>query len=365
MLLFLAVLTLLLGSPQANTTAGSTTPQQAQPATTSGTPPQPATTSGTAPQQAEPVVSRARRLSEVPAAGPIILPMELVAGRPVVRLTVNGNGPYAFLVSTGATTTMIDEKLAAELLLKPPVVDKETEKALAKEKESAKDRETAKEKKEPAKEREQAKDGGRKPPVMLELELESGTTKLSKVQTLSTDISKYLTDAGLAGKSRGVLSLSAWKNQLVTISFPPKWRLTIEPGALPEDGADTFPLDPDTGELRLNMTIADQTFPVRVEPLMPGGLVLPESMMKVLLMDGKPIDLDPIHAGGQTIPVREARLANSAMLATFELKTPVARFIATTDVATVGSQTLTGLAVTYDLANQRAKIVRMPPPAVK
>src|SRR5262245_5314381 len=323
MLLFLAVLTLLLGSPQANTTTGSTTPQQAQQPTTSGTPPQQTPTSVTPPQQAEPVVSRARRLSEVPAAGPIVLPMELVAGRPVVRLTVNGKGPYAFLVSTGATTTMIDEKLAAELLLKPPVVDQETEKELAKEKESAKDRETAKEKeKEPAKEKEQAKDGGRKPPVMLELELESGTTKLSKVQTLSTDISKYLTDAGLAGKSRGVLSLSAWKNQLVTISFPPKWRLTIEPGALPEDGADTFPLDPDTGELRLSMTIADQTVPVRVEPLMPGGLVLPESMMKALLMDGKPIDLDPIHAGGQTIPVREARLANSAVLATFELQTP-------------------------------------------
>jgi hypothetical protein len=109
------------------------------------------------------------------------------------------------------------------------------------------------------------------------------------------------------------------------------------------------------------MTIADQTFPVRVEPLMPGGLVLPESLMKLLLMDGKPIELDPIHAGGQSIPVKEARLANSAMLATFELTSPVARFMGTADVATVGSQSLTGLAVTYDLANHRAKIVRMPP----
>ena len=360
MLLFLAVLTLLLGSPQANTTTGSTTPQQA---TTTATTPQQGTVAATTPQQAEPVVSRARRLSEVPVAGPIVLPMELVAGRPVVRLTVNGKGPYGFLVSTGAASTMIDEKLAIELL-KELAEDKEKEAAKAKEagkgKDAAKETRVATEK-----EKEQPKIDPRKGPVTLELDLESGQTKLSKVQTLATDISQYVADAGLAGRSRGVLSLAAFKNQLVTISFPPKWRLTIEPGALPEDGADTFPLDPDTGELRLNMTIADQTFPVRVEPLMPGGLVLPESMMKVLLMDGKPIDLDPIHSGGQTIPVREARLANSAMLATFELKTPVARFIATTDVATVGSQTLTGLAVTYDLVNQRAKIVRMPPPAVK
>src|SRR5262245_43008062 len=76
------------------------------------------------PAAAKPV-SAARRLAEPEKPGPIVLPMELVSGRPVIRLMVNGKGPYAFLVSTGAQTTMIDQKLAVELALKPPVPEKD------------------------------------------------------------------------------------------------------------------------------------------------------------------------------------------------------------------------------------------------
>ena len=85
---------------------------------------------------------------------------------------------------------------------------------------------------------------------------------------LPTDITKYVAEAGLASRSRGVLSLSAWKDQLVTITFPPRARVTIEPGTLPEpNGQDTFPLDPETGELRVSVLVADQTVHCRVEPL--------------------------------------------------------------------------------------------------
>jgi aspartyl protease len=299
------------------------------------------------PQQAAgpqpPTVSRARRLAEPEAAGPIVLPMELVAGRPVIRLMVNGKGPYAFLVSTGAQMTVIDEKLAAELALKPP---SEKEKEKAGEKVNEKDKERDK-----------------KVPAMLELDLEAGTTKLAKVPVLATDITKYVAEAGLAGRSRGVLSLSAWKDQLVTISFPPRWKVTIEPGALPEaNGQDIFPLDPETGELRLTVMIADQSIPCRVEPLAPGGLVMPETFLKQMLLDGPPIELGTMAVAGQTLTVREARLAYSAVLAGFELSKPVVRFAGAGDSATAGSHSLTGLSITYDLKNNRARLVRQPPP---
>jgi hypothetical protein len=301
--------------------------------------PKPADPTAPKPQQAPPPqVSRARRLAEPEAPGPIVLPLELVAGRPVIRLLVNGKGPYAFLVSTGAQTTIIDEKLAAELELKPPT-DKEKEAAGEK----------------PA-------DKSKKGPAMLELDLEAGTTKLQKVQVLASDITKYVADAGIASKSRGVLSLSAWKDHLVTISFPPRWKVTIEPGSLPEpNGQDIFPLDPETGELRLSVTVADQAIPCRVEPLAPGGLVLPEPFLKQLLLDGTPIELGTMTVAGQSLTVREARLAYSAQLAGFELVRPVVRFAGAGDSATAGSHSLTGLSITYDLKNNRAKLVKQPP----
>jgi hypothetical protein len=210
------------------------------------------------------------------------------------------------------------------------------------------------------------KDRDKKAVPMLELDLEAGTTKLAKVPVLATDITKYMADAGLAGRSRGVLSLSAWKAHLVTISFPPKFKVTIEPGSLPEpNGEDVFPLDPETGELRLTVKVADQSIPCRVEPLAPGGLQMPETYLKQLLLDGPPIELGTTTVATQSITIREARLAYSAMLASFELVNPVVRFVGAGDSATAGSQALVGLSITYDLGNNRARIVRLPPPEKK
>lgn len=334
------------------------TPPPAQ-QTAPQTPPPAQTPPPTAPAQREqsvppppPPVSNARRLAEPEKAGPIVLPMELVAGRPVIRMTINGKGPYAFLVSTGAQTTVIDQKLAEELQLKPPVPEKDKA-ADGKNGTAPKDNGDAKE----------AKEKEKRTPGMLELDLEAGQTKLTKVPVLATDISKYVAEAGLAARSRGVISLAVWKDQLVTIGFPPRSKVTVEPGTLPEpNGEDIFPLDPETGELRMTVTIADQKIPCRVEPLSPGGLMLPEPLLKQMLLDGTPIELGTMPVAGQLLTVREARLAYSAMLANFELPNPVVRFAGAGDSATAGSQSLVGLSITYDLTNNRAKVTRQPAP---
>ena len=354
--------------PPVEQTAPPKPEQTAPPKPEQTAPPKPEQTAAPKPaeQPAAKPVSAARRLAEPEKPGPIVLPMELVSGRPVIRLMVNGKGPYAFLVSTGAQTTMIDQKLAVELALKPPVPEKDKPNAgsngngtgtpSAKENANGNGKENAKENKE-------AKDNKDKKPVpLLELDLEAGTTKLAKVPVLATDITAFVAEAGLAGRSRGVLSLSAWKDHLVTISFPPKFKVTIEPGTLPEpNGEDVFPLDPEPGELRLSVKVADQSIACRVEPLAPGGLQMPEEYLKRLLLDGPPIELGTTTVANQSVTIREARLAYSAMLASFELVNPVVRFVGAGDSATAGSQALVGLSISYDLANNRARIVRLPP----
>jgi aspartyl protease len=58
--------------------------------------------------------AQARSLETVPRR----IPVRLVGGRlVVVPVTVNGTGPYPFLLDTGATSSMIDEVLAARLTL--------------------------------------------------------------------------------------------------------------------------------------------------------------------------------------------------------------------------------------------------------
>ena len=48
------------------------------------------------------------------------LKMEIAGGRPVVMVTLNGHGPYRFILDTGAMISVIDASLAHELEL--PIV---------------------------------------------------------------------------------------------------------------------------------------------------------------------------------------------------------------------------------------------------
>src|SRR5262245_34612178 len=56
---------------------------------------------------------------EVPAGG-VSLPMADVGGRPVVEARINGKGPYRFILDTGASITVVEEALRAELSLPTP-----------------------------------------------------------------------------------------------------------------------------------------------------------------------------------------------------------------------------------------------------
>ena len=51
---------------------------------------------------------------EVPSHG-ASMPMLDIGGRPMVEVRINGRGPYPFIFDTGATTSVIDSGLCAEL----------------------------------------------------------------------------------------------------------------------------------------------------------------------------------------------------------------------------------------------------------
>src|SRR5690348_14656944 len=55
---------------------------------------------------------------EVPREG-VTIPMQDMGGRPVVELRINGEGPYRFILDTGATATVVSDELSRELSLTP------------------------------------------------------------------------------------------------------------------------------------------------------------------------------------------------------------------------------------------------------
>ena len=163
----------------------------------------------------------------------ITIPMELRAGRPVIHVTVNGGGPFLFLVSPDAETTLIDKTFAVKLRLKAS-------------------RETG---------------------PQAEVQLEIGSTKLAKVPVMVTDLAQLAPEFSAATRPGGVLPLSLWKGQLVTIDYP-RWRVTIEPGPLPEaNGKDLFDLGP-SRELTVPVSAGERFGTVQSRALVLSGDVV-------------------------------------------------------------------------------------------
>jgi hypothetical protein len=250
------------------------------------------------------------------AADALVIPLELLANRPIVRFTVNGQGPFAFLVAPTELRSLIDPELAEALKLRQP------------------------------------KAGA--PELTVDLGF-GAAAKTLKVPIAVEDIARLAADFGREMRPRGILSLAAWKDHMVTVDYL-QWRVTIEAGALPEPNQkDVFALS-SAGDFTLPVTIADHTLQCRVDPLFPAGLVLPLSSIVPQQMDGTARDGGAVKTSEGLVRVQEARLATNVMLGPFELKKPVVLLAETGQTATVGTPWLGRFAVTYDVTNGRVRL---------
>lgn len=259
---------------------------------------------------------------------PAVIPMELLANRPVIRATVNGQGPFAFLITPEDDTTLIDRELAEQLKLK--------------------------EIKRPA------GGNGTMPALTVEIAFGAGKTAgpPATIPVLVGDLSRAAPEVGAAARPRGIISLSVWKDQIVTIDYA-RWQIVHQPGALPDpNGQDVFALTAER-QLRLPLAIAEQTVECRVDPLYPGGLLLPPAYAAAVPVASVPKDFGELVTRDGPVHVHEARLAATALLGPFELKSPLVLIANRGEMATIGTRWLGRFAVTYDLANGRARLERL------
>ena len=241
-----------------------------------------------------------------PDAAVVTMPLEFFAGRAAIRVGLNGKGPFAFLLSPEARMTLIDRALAAELNIEP--------------------RKTA---------------AGTN---QIEVSLELGSTKLADVHAAVTDMARFVPEFGSETRPRGVISLSLWKNQLVTIDYA-QWRVTVAPGALPNaNGKDVFDLNP-SGELILPMSIGDRSVFCKVDPLFSGGILLPAVYVKPLPLIGRALSVGAINTPHGVFQAQEAQLAGSVGLGGFELGSPVVRYAESLPMAIAGGQWLAGFSL--------------------
>jgi hypothetical protein len=248
---------------------------------------------------------------------PTTIPLELLASRPLIRITVNGHGPLPFLIGHEDQPSVIDGALAETLKIKA------------------------------------ASKGAPDPTVEIGFGPGSSLKVSAKVVTGSVTNGDFAPNV----RPRGVISLSAWKDYLLTLDYT-KWKISFERGVLPEpNGKDVFPLTA-SRDIMLPLTLPNRSIECRLDPLFPGGLLLPAAEVAEVPIDGTLRDWGKFNTGDETLYVKEARLAATLSLGGYEMRTPVVMLADGVATPTVGTQWLRRFAVTYDLANARARLER-------
>jgi hypothetical protein len=253
---------------------------------------------------------------------PVAVPMELLANRPLVRVKVNGRGPFAFLVAPEAPATLIDPSLVSELKLKA--------------------------------------EGDRNAAPQFELQMEFGTSKVN-VKATASDMAAIVPEFPPPVRPRGVISASPWPSHLVTLNYLQS-QIAVEPGSLPDPNRrDIFSLKSEASDLGVTLSVASVAIACRLEPLFPGGLLLPETYASSLPLAGKRVEMgSTVTTRGREV-VREGELGAMTTLGMFELARPFVQFANSAERCTIGGQRLSGFSITYDLTNARVRLAHPRP----
>lgn len=263
---------------------------------------------------------------DVPPGG-VTVATNNVGGRPTVEVRLNGQGPYVMIVDTGATLTVLEPALIAELHLARTLTD-----AIP------------------------ATEPG---PVRID-ELRVGEAVLRGVTAGQLP--------GLLGglgehPPRGVLSAAAFLGSLLILDYP-KATLRLEPGVLPAaDNQHVFQYGLNEHLPVVPVTVAGHEFRVHLDSGSPGALMLPTRFADVVPLGSAPVETSRARTAAGEFPVSTAPFAGSAAIGVFPIDLPTITFSdlrpgPAPGIGNIGAQILRGFVVTLDAANRRVRFER-------
>lgn len=258
----------------------------------------------------------------VPEAGTIVAMLD-IGGRPIVEVRINGKGPYAFILDTGASATVVSPDLIEELALPG------------------------------------APGLALHGPVRIE-EMRVGEALLGGVTA-----GRISLIGNLVGDHppRGVLSASAFPGCLVTLDYPAK-KVVIRKGALPDpDDPRVFAYAAEDILPKVPVRVAGHEFRVHVDSGSPGGLTLPVRYEQELPLADTPREIGRGRTHVGAFPIFAATVKGAVVLGEYSLDLKEIHFsdLRPSDEAPsghVGFGILGGFVVTLDSKNHRVKFER-------
>jgi hypothetical protein len=254
-------------------------------------------------------------------------PMRAEGGPVTVPVRIGEQGPFDFILDTGAGGTLIDESLVRELGLPvtgTTVVGSPLEQ------------------------------GGTTRPMVSLTGVMVGEMRLPDIEAASSDLSVLF---GSAGGPRGVLSTRVFKDHLVTFDYP-AGRVEIAPGQLPEpDGQTTWAYPAEAPIPELPLAVAGRPVSVHLDSGSPGDITLPLEMAAKLPLEGEPVEVGQGGMIGRTFKIYAATLDGVVTIGAMRIERPRLEFIEGIPLGNVGIQFLRGRVLTLDPAHHRLRLV--------
>jgi hypothetical protein len=255
----------------------------------------------------------------------VVVPMDSFGGRPVVGLMLDGQGPYRFVLDTGAGGSVMSQELADTLGLKSL-----------------------------GEARVGAPGGATNAGNLVRIgRVEMGGAVLTDLSLVATDLSRVF---HLPDHPVGVLSALAFSSYLVTFDYP-RQRIVLRAGELPPaNGADIFEYQAGQHIPTLEITVAGVRVQAHLDSGSGSGLMLPGEMAGKLPLGG------PLEEKGKARTVdgewtlRKAPLKGTVTIGRFKVENPMIVFADGSPFGNIGYEILKGYAVTVDRKNLRFRL---------
>jgi hypothetical protein len=256
------------------------------------------------------------------------MPMLFYGTRPAVAVRVNGQGPFFFLIDTGAAGAplRIDAALARRLSLRP------TGSAAASDASGA------------------------------AAAVDRLTVARVEIPGLSaTDVEALSRDYGTASylpKIDGILGYEFFRGKLLTLDFAHK-KVRIAAGRLPPaDGLEILDLIMVEGNPCVRATIGGRRAEAIFDTGNIRGIDLPSLWLKSMRLASWPRTVGSSGSVSGTVPLREVTLAEPLLIGRYRFERPSVTFADEYQEANIGATIWQGFTITLDVADRRVRLRR-------
>src|SRR2546421_3415342 len=259
-----------------------------------------------------------------------VAPMQFRGLMPVIEVKLNGQGPFAFMIDTGAGMQAdIDTSVAVRLKLRS------NGRAINGDPSGENDREV-------------------ETTIIDSIAFAGAEFRNVTAVVRPQRITKDYPDVD------GILGFALFSDYLLTLDYR-AMEVRLARGALPPaNGADILDFEIENRVPVIQLAIGKICVPAHIDSgNFVAGFILPEEIVEQLQLLSPPVTVGLARSVSNQIELKQAQLRDTIRLGRFEFPQPTIRFPALSDT-NVGFNVLRDFALTFDQKNKRVKFERLP-----